>query len=158
MRMRIVLSFLFVVGALGFLYSDRQDEVVMARTTWEQAAALDQPSVQAKTLLCRLERHEHTILAEGIASPDSFATVSLRLNGLWAEYCRLEDQLANSPPDLGGVAPKQEDEMGLLPRLAIFASILVICLVAKHIISRVLHATRPRWAEKLFGSFSKEHW
>lgn len=97
----VVFLLVCVIGAI--LYTDHQDEVAMARATWEQALVLDQPSIQAKTLLCRLERHEHTILAEGIASADSFKAVSLRLNELWVDFCRLEDQLANSPPDLGGV-------------------------------------------------------
>lgn len=91
----------FVVGvALYSAHVDRQDEAMMARAAWGEAQALDQPSVAAKTFLCRIERYKDTILVDGIASGDSLQAVQSRLNALWAEYCRLYG-LAENPPAAG---------------------------------------------------------
>ncbi len=98
-----------VGGALYSAHVDRLDQALMARAAWNEARALDEPGVAAKTLLCRMQWHEDTILAAGIASPDSFhQVVQSRLERLWNEYCRHEladGRAAATWVDLGTARP-----------------------------------------------------
>ena len=96
----VLLAFVAVV-ALFSARLDRQDEAMMARAAWEGAATLNQPSVAAKTFLCRIERHKGIILADGIASADSFQAVQSRLNALWDAYCWLYDGPTENPAAAG---------------------------------------------------------
>ncbi len=98
--------FAIAAAVVAAAYLDHSDEAALARLAWDQAVAVTEPSVSAKTLLARIERRESIIIAEHIASADSFQAVKSRLNALWAEYCRLEDErLAAGLPDLGTARP-----------------------------------------------------
>ncbi|MBI2050894.1 MAG: hypothetical protein HYT31_03730 [Parcubacteria group bacterium] len=92
-----------VAGVVMYsMHVDRQYEVMAARAAWEEAATLNRPSATAQTLLCRIERHKDTIIADGIASADSFQAVQSRLDMLWEAYCWLEDERLAASPAAGG--------------------------------------------------------
>lgn len=95
MRMRGTtgMALMCVIGVVLLTgYLNHKDEVDQARITWEVAVSLYRPSVRANTLLYAMGLHRATIIAEGIASLDSFRVVQNRLNELRDEYWRLANE------------------------------------------------------------------